>query len=205
MKLATDIDQQCRHCGLKKSKLDLYCYYKWDDARWSDKREIAPSGAFPAPVQFCPNCKRFYYIDAEDVLIDSVDEYNWIDPLSYEMILPSIRDCLNFDWSPETELRQRLLIMWTFNDKFYRSSTTEVPSERDVTVAMWNLLSLTKLLSDPVMTAEVLREAKKYVQVLKVAKNAIVEDDKKCIMDKIQKLALKGNHKPFKILDEDIC
>ena len=92
MKLATEIDLQCKHCGYKKSKLDLYSYFKWDDAKWSDKRELAPDQAFPAPVQFCPNCRHFYYIDAESVIIKDVDDYNWIEPLSYDKILLSVRD-----------------------------------------------------------------------------------------------------------------
>ena len=80
-------DLKCKHCGFKKSKLDLYCFFQWDDARWSDNREVAPSQAIPGPVQFCPNCRHFYYIDAAAVLIDDVDDYNWIEPLSYEKIL----------------------------------------------------------------------------------------------------------------------
>ncbi|MBQ7812068.1 MAG: hypothetical protein IJZ70_06645 [Bacteroidales bacterium] len=199
LRFTSEKDLQCKHCGFVKPRLDLYCYFLWDDAKWSDKRELSPSKAFPAPVQFCPNCKRFYYIDAEDVLIDDMNKYNWIKPLSYDNLLPSIGDWFNFDWSPKTELKQRLLLLWTFNDKFYRNSTVAEPSETDINVAMWNLLSLAKLLNDPIMVAEVFREAKKYSWCLKVAENAVIEDDMKHIMDKIQALAQKGDNKPFKI------
>lgn len=193
-------DLKCKHCGFKKSKLDLYCFFQWDDARWSDNREVAPSQAIPGPVQFCPNCRHFYYIDAASVLIDNVDDYNWIEPLSYEKILPSILDWLDFDWSPQVEFKQRLFLLWTFNDKFYRQPTEEQPSETDITVYRWNLLHLVKLCNDPIMIAEFLREASKFDMSLKVARNAEVEDDGKHIMEKIQSLAQKGDNKPFRIL-----
>jgi hypothetical protein len=199
MKFTTDTDLQCKHCGFKKSKLDLYCFSQWDDARWSDMRELAPNQAIPAPIQFCPNCKHFYYIDAAAVFIDDVDGYNWIEPLSYEKILPSILDWLHFDWNPLIEFKQRLFLLWTFNDKFYRRPTEEQPSETDITVYRWNLLRLSQLSNNPMMIAEVFREASKFDWSLKVARKAEVEDDNKHIMEKIQSLAQNGDSKPFRI------
>lgn len=194
LRFTSEKDLQCKHCGFVKPKLDLYCYFSWDDAKWSDKREIAPNRAFPAPVQFCPNCKRFYYIDADDVLIDEVDNYNWIEPLSYDTILPSIRDWFYFDWSPKTELKQRLLLLWTYNDKYYRNLIPAKPSETDIAVSKWNLLRLAKLLNDPIMLAEVLREAAKYDMCLKVTRSADVEDDRRHILEEIQVHAQEGDN-----------
>ena len=64
-----------------------------------------------------------------------VKDYNWIEPVDYEAILPSIREYDNFDWSPVIEYNQRLMLMWAYNDKFYRSETGDVPSEFDMKVA----------------------------------------------------------------------
>ena len=65
LRLSTKEDLKCKHCGFVKERLDLYCYFAWNGGQWSDRRELAPNQAVPALVQYCPNCHRFYYIDAE--------------------------------------------------------------------------------------------------------------------------------------------
>lgn len=43
MRMSTKDDLQCKHCGHVKERLDLYCYFAWEDGVWSDQRETAPN------------------------------------------------------------------------------------------------------------------------------------------------------------------
>lgn len=198
-RLSTKEDLQCKHCGYVKKRLDLYCYFAWNDGEWSDRRETAPKCAVPALVQYCPKCHRFYYIEAEGVHMTDVNDYNWIEPVEYEAIAPSIREYDNFDWSPIIEYNQRLILMWAYNDKFYRGQVEVERSEFDIKVARWNLLNLTKFYDDPLMVAELLREAELYDDCLEVAATAEVDGNQRILLDKIVKLAQSQEYKPFKI------
>ena len=200
-KLSTKDDLQCKYCGYVKERLDLYCYFAWDDGAWSDRRENAPKCAVPALVQYCPKCHRFYYIDAEGVRMTDVNDQNWIEPVEYEAIEPSVREYDDFDWDAAIEYNQRLRLMWAYNDKFYRGAVKVERSEFDIRVARWNLVHLTKFYDDHVMVAELLREAEMYDECLKVAADADVYGDEKILLERIVELAQKQDHKPFKISD----
>lgn len=199
MKLSTQEDLRCKHCGHVKERLDLYCYFLWQDGKWSDERETAPNQAVPALVQYCPKCKRFYYIEAESVLMKDVNDYNWIEPVEYDAILPSAREYDNYDWKPAIEFNQRLRLWWAYNDKFYRNSSNAAPTDFDKRVSKWNLLNLTRFYEDPVMISELLREAEMYEDCLKVATSAEVDIENKPILDKIIALAQKKDNRPFEI------
>ena len=201
LRLSGKEDLKCKHCGHVKERLDLYCYFSWSDGIWSDQRHLAPNQAVPALVQYCPNCHRFYYIDAEGVLMKDVKDYNWIEPVDYEAILPSIREYDNFDWSPVIEYNQRLMLMWAYNDKFYRSNSGDVPSEFDVKVAKWNLINLTQFYNDSIMICELLREAGLFEDCLKEAADAMVDEQSKAVLDRIVTLAKQEDKRPFKIAD----
>ena len=199
MRMSTKDDLQCKHCGYVKERLDLYCYFAWNDDSWSDRRETAPQCAVPALVQYCPRCHRFYYIEAEGVLMTDVNDYNWIEPVEYEAIAPSVREYDNFDWSPACEYNQRLRLWWAYNDNFYRGSPSDIPTDFDKRVARWNLLNLTGFYENPVMISELLREAEMYEDCLKVATSAEVNKDNKPMLDKIISLAQKKDNRPFMI------
>ena len=201
LRFTSEKDLQCKHCGFVKPRLDLYCYFLWEDGKWSDQRECAPNQAVPALVQYCPNCHRFYYIDAEAILIKNVNDYNWIEPVDYDVILPSIREYDNFDWSPVIEYNQRLMLMWAYNDKFYRSNSGDVPSEFDVKVAKWNLINLIQFYNDSIMICELLREAGLFEDCLKEAVDAMVDEQSKAVLDRIVTLAKQEDKRPFKIAD----
>ena len=203
MRMSTKEDLQCKHCGHVKERLDLYCYFAWNGGIWSDRRHLAPNQAIPAIVQYCPKCHRFYHILAEGVLIKDVKEYNWIEPVEYEVILPSIREYDNFDWEPVAEYNQRLFLMWAYNDKFHRNSQNAIPTDFDKRVARWNLINLTGFYEDPVMVAELLREAEMYDDCLKVAASANVDIAARQILDRIIELAQQQDNKPFKISDSE--
>ena len=199
MKFTTKNDLQCTHCGHIKSKLDLYCFFAWQDGNWSDRREWAPQAAVPALVQYCPECKRFYHIYAEAVHMTDVKDYNWIEPVDYMAVVPSAREYDDFDWSPIAEYNQRMILMWAYNDTFYRGQGAQ-PSDFDKSVARWNLLNLTGFFEDPVMIAELLREAEMYEDCLKVISEAQVDDpDAMAVMARIKGLAESGDNKPFKL------
>lgn len=51
LRFTSEKDLQCKHCGFVKPRLDLYCYFLWEDGKWSDQRECAPNQAVPALVQ----------------------------------------------------------------------------------------------------------------------------------------------------------
>lgn len=200
LRFTSEKDLQCKHCGFVKPRLDLYCYFLWEDGKWSDQREQAPNQAIPALVQYCPKCKRFYYIEAEGMLMKDVNDYNWIEPVEYEAILPSVREYDDFDWSPVIEYNQRLFLIWAYNDKFYRGSSDAVPSEFDIHLAKWNLVNLTRFYNDPVMVSELLREAGMYDDCLKVAESAQLEEqDSILLLDRIVSLAQQKINRPFKI------
>ena len=119
------------------------------------------------------------------------------------MILPSIREYDNFDWEPVAEYNQRLFLMWAYNDKFHRNSQNAIPTDFDKRVARWNLINLTGFYEDPVMVAELLREAEMYDDCLKVAASANVDIDDRKILDRIIELAQQQDNKPFKISDSE--
>ena len=204
LRLSTHKDLQCTHCGFTKSKLDLYCYFAWNDGIWSDMRHIAPNQAVPALVQYCPQCNRFYYIEAEGVYMTSTNDYNWIEPVDYAAILPSVKEYDGFAWSPVIEYNQRLCLLWAYNDHFFRNPLRATPSEEDKKIAKNNILALVKLLSDPLIIAELLREAEEYDLALRFiadAEDTDLDDEEKAVLYKIKDLALNHNNRPFKVSD----
>ena len=50
MRLSTNKDLQCKYCVFTKSKLDLYCYFAFDEY-WSDLRHLAPDMATEIPSE----------------------------------------------------------------------------------------------------------------------------------------------------------
>lgn len=207
MKFADESCLKCKHCGFVKPRLDLYCYFKWNGGRWSDMREQAPQQAIPAIVQYCPACKRFYYIEAEGVRMTDVNDYVWIEPVEYRVILPSIREYDKFDWDPIIEYNQRLLLMWAYNDTFYRDPEGPEPTDLDKKVARWNLSRLMGFTNNPIELTEYLREAEYYDECLRLVEKAesalgaeLSEEDKD-ILARIAELARQHDCKPFKISD----
>jgi hypothetical protein len=77
-----------------------------------------------------------------------VNDYNWIKPVEYETIAPSVREYDDFDWDAAIEYNQRLRLMWAYNDKFYRGAVKVERSEFDIRVARWDLVHLTKFYDD---------------------------------------------------------
>ena len=116
-----------------------------------------------------------------------------------EAILPSVREYDHFDWESVIEYNQRCLLLWAYNDKFYRNPTVEKPTEFDLRVAKWNLLNLTKFYEDPVMIAELLREAGMFDECLDVASKAKVCEEQINVLDKIIRMAQDHDNRPFMI------
>lgn len=203
MKFSTEKELQCTHCGAIKDRLDLHCYYFWDKGECSDLRELAPQQAVPAIVQFCPSCRRFYHIEKEGVVIKSIGDFNWIDPVTYDAIKPSIVEYDKFEWSAAAEYNQRLRLLWAYNDFFYRENEQRIPAEDDKMIAKWNLLHLTNFFRDPIMIAELLREAEMFDECLKVANKASLNIKNNPMLEHIVTLAESQNNKPFKIMQKE--
>mgnify|MGYP003294253600 FL=1 len=201
MILATENDLQCKYCGFVKDKLDLYCYFLWQDGFWSDLRHIAPNQAVPALVQYCPKCKRYYFIEVDGVHMKSTADYRWIEPVEYDDIVASIKEYSKYDWSETVEFNQRLRLMWAYNDTFYRSGSSRVPTEYDRAVAKENLIRLSEFYQDPIVVAEFLREAEMYDECLQLAGKIApdAEGFERVVLGKVIDLALKQDNKPFKI------
>ena len=114
-------------------------------------------------------------------------------------VVPSAREYDDFDWSPIVEYNQRMILMWAYNDTFYRGQGAQ-PSDFDKSVARWNLLNLTGFFEDPVMIAELLREAEMYEDCLKFISETQVNDpDAMAMLARIKGLAEAGDNKPFKL------
>ncbi len=199
MKLSTKGDLQCKHCGFTKSKLDLYCYFACD-GYWSDLRHIAPNQAVPALVQHCPKCNRYYYISAEGVEIFNTSDYNWIEPVDYDAILPSVSEYDKFDLDIIVEYNQRLRLMWAYNDKFYRESSSSEPTEYDKTIAKNNLLRLAEISkSNPYIIIECLREAQMYEESINIATEISSEGVTRDLINRVVSFAKQNDSKPFPI------
>jgi hypothetical protein len=199
MILATEKDLQCKHCGFIKDKLDLYCYFAWNDGFWSDLRHSAPNQAIPALVQYCPNCKRYYFIEVEGVMMKSTRDYNWIEPVEYDDIKPAVKEYAGFDWVLPVEFTHRHHLLWAYNDTFYRNYSTRIPTEADKEIARENLLRLAELYQDPIVVAEFLREAEMYKECLELAETIQPEGFEVVVLDRIITLAREGDNKPFKV------
>ena len=127
-------------------------------------------------------------------------DYNWIEPVDYDAILPSVSEYDKFDWDIILEYNQRLRLMWAYNDKFYRDSLSPEPTEYDKSIAKNNLLRLAEISKgNPYIVLECLREAQMYEECINIATEISSEGVTRDLINRVVSFAKQNDSKPFPI------
>ena len=155
----------CPHCGKRKSKLELLCYYRFDDGMWSDYRHLLPQSAQPAMVQHCPNCDKYYAIQSGPILIQTTENFEFIEPVSFEYFKKCYASLSSLKMDEIQEFNHRLWMISAYNDDYYRTPIG-MPTEEDKNIHKENLIHICQIIPLGFGKAEFLREAGLFEECL---------------------------------------
>lgn len=104
----------CPHCGHKKEILQLISGNTFDAVQWSDAKLVAPMLPKASPVQKCPQCGKFYFlneVESEEGTNYSLEE-GWLD---FDDAVKAYEE-LNDNSDPEKSELLLLIVVWAYND-----------------------------------------------------------------------------------------
>lgn len=103
----------CPHCGAKKELIQLMSGNTCGLEQWSDVKQIAPMLPQPSPVQKCPHCNHYYFLNK--VKIKQGNSYSfekgW---LSFEDSVEAFKELNNNELDNLGLLT--IIVTWAFND-----------------------------------------------------------------------------------------
>lgn len=195
----------CPHCGAEKSVLSLASGNTFGASQWSDTKKVYPMLPQVSPVQYCPECKKYYLLSQCEQREGTGSSFE-----RGELTFDQLKEaCLQFENAELEDDQQRTLyfeLLYAFNDKFNREGGLLEPSSEDaaymkqVLQKIISLMTDPKLGIDPILEAEFLREAGCFEASLDALTRYVSEGDLlDAIAAGIKERALDQNPRAFRI------
>ena len=178
----------CPHCGGKKEIIQLMSGNTFGAVLWSDSKEIAPMFPRVSPVQKCPTCGHYFFLN--EAQIEEGDTYSseegW---LSFDDAIEAFHE-LNDDKN-RLELLT-IIVVWAFNDMLRQEGS---PTQEQYEVFRTTVSSSLKhsiLSNSKLLRAELYRELGDFNECICVLDEYVPENDflagiKTSIIDRAQK------------------
>ncbi len=185
----------CPHCGGKKEIMNLLSGNTIGARLWSDNKQVAPMLPSPSAVQKCPHCKHFYLLSRQTDAEYGEDYSNELGTLTYKEIKKALKESADWNMNQEEKLSVRLLLLWTYNDKYTRGIPTEeqnIPKKEEAYINE-NIDTLLTLVTDHVFKAELFRERGKFEECIQELK--LVDTKEKFIESIVSKMSKKAKAK----------
>lgn len=197
---------ECPFCGAKKKLISLESGNTFGGKLWSDTKGEYPMLPEPSPIQKCPGCGKYYFID--QAKSSEGDECSFEKgELSYDELKQARCQFENsFDINSKTGYKQVLYIelLYAYNDAFTRSDSSSELSNEDVlyfTGVVNELLSSD--CTDPILKGELLRELGRFDESVEHLKELQKDNpDMRWVIDPIVNHALQKDKNPFVIPQE---
>jgi len=197
---------ECPFCGAKKEILSLMSGNTFGGRQWSDTKCEYPMMPDPSPIQKCPHCGKFYFID----MVNSSEGENCSleqGNLSYEEL--KLAAAQFEDPSAEAlddvhRVSLYLNLLYAYNEEYNRpESKSEAPQEE--VAYMTNIMNemLDSDQVDIILKGELLRELGRFDEALEQL-NWVREQypDFAWVLDKLIDHARQKDPKPFVVTEK---
>lgn len=180
----------CPHCGGEKEIVQIVSGNTYGAWLWSDSKQVAPMLPHVSPIQKCPTCGHYYFLEHAYIKEGDTysDEEGW---LSFDDAIEAF-NALNDDERQQRLELLTIIIAWAFNDMIRNK---EVPSQEQYEVfktTVSNNLKQPILSNNQLLKAELYREIGEFDECLATLEkfnpeNEFLADIRKQIMDRAQK------------------
>lgn len=162
----------CPDCGGKKEVLNLASGNTFHGTLWSDTRRIYPMLPEVSPIQKCPHCGRYYFMEEAKsrTCLASNSYSNELGELNFDELKEAREQMSNLSLSDKQQWILNYQLFLAYNDKFRRGleEVASHPSEEDESIfgqVVEELLVGANPSSDSdILQAELLRETGRFDQ-----------------------------------------
>ena len=197
---------ECPFCGAKKELISLESGNTFGGKLWSDTKCEYPMLPEPSPIQKCPECGKFYFID--QATSSEGDDWSFEKgELSFEELKQAkcqFEDSFDINSKPGYKNLLYITMLYAYNDAFTRPDSSLEASQDDIlcfTEIADELLKSNDI--DLILKGELLRELGRFdesVEHLRVLQRDI--PDMRWVIDPIIDHALQKDRKPFLFPEE---
>lgn len=163
----------CPYCGKEKEIFRLLSGNTFGSVLWSDAKEVAPMCPSASPIQKCPRCGHFYFL--EKVLLKEGDKYSeqkgWLD---FEDALKANVELSSL--SIEQEETLTLVLVWSYNDKIRNGCDPGIEQYTHFKNILESKLMLPIFQHNVLLKAELYREIEKYDECVKILNEFKIPD-----------------------------
>lgn len=205
----------CPYCGGKKSVMSLISGNTIGATVWSDTRRHYPMLPEVSPIQQCPHCFRFYFIEqaAQSYSVEDhseVSSFGELGTLDFDQLKMAKKQMKGITL---TKMQRWILnhqIFMAYNDKYQRGAMNEniIPDEEDRLLfenIVEELLDGIEEGKDyELFHAELLREAGRFEESRAVLSN-ITDDSDEWIVKAMIRQIENGNKIPFLLIEGGNC
>ena len=179
----------CPYCGGKKEVMSLISGNTCGGTVWSDTRRHYPMLPEVSPIQKCPDCGRYYFIEQakseyakdDDSEIRSFEE---LGTLNYHELKEAKEQMKHLTLSDMQRWILNHLLLMAYNDEFRRNPQKErhIPSKEDAEIFEHTVQELLKGIDTSedynLFHVELLRETGKFDEAMEILKQNKTEDDR---------------------------
>jgi len=149
---------ECPFCGAKKSLISIASGNTCGGKLWSDTKAEYPMLPEPSPIQKCPECGKFYFINQAKSSIGDTCSFEEGE-LSFEELKQAKRqfeDSFDINSKLDYKILLYIRLLYAYNDTYTRlEALSEAPQEDIITMEIMKLA--TKVV--PILKGEALPEA----------------------------------------------
>jgi hypothetical protein len=203
---------KCPFCSGKKEVMSLISGNTCGATVWSDTRRNYPMLPEISPIQQCPHCSRYYFIEQAEQEYGSQNSYSSeLGKLTFDQLKDAKQQ---FESVTLTDTQTRVInhqLFMAYNDKFQRPNDNlefeAEPSEEDLRIFENAINELIKGLDSSedsmLFHAELLRELGKFSES-KALLSACENHGNQWIVDKMLKHVEAHDKRPFLLFEDGI-
>lgn len=198
----------CPFCGGRKEVMSLVSGNTYDGTLWSDTRSDYPMLPRVSPIQQCPHCKKYYFME------DAKQEYGEEETFSFDLgklDFENLKEAKKqMDALPLPKARRWVLnceLFMAYNDSFRRDPEKDAPTpgEEDETLYRDTIEELLDGIDRSeqyeLFQAELLRETGRFAEASAVLRNHKSDDDK-WIVDAMLRHIDQSDTAPFLLVKD---
>ncbi len=160
----------CPFCKGEKPVIQLASGNTFGATQRSDLKTDYPMLQTPSPIQKCPHCGRYFFTNITESRKASFQSFDK-EELTYEQIKEALQQFENTTLEKENEILLRLLFVQTYNTTFQLEGVPNqpIPTEEEKNLFCHQVERLIEIWEiEPIVKAELLREAGQFDQSLKL-------------------------------------
>ena len=201
----------CPYCGGKKEVMSLASGNTFLGTVWSDTRRDYPMLPEVSPIQQCPHCKKYYFIEQANPEHSKDPEsemrsFGQLGKLTFTELKEAIKQMESLSL---TKMQRWILnhqFFMAYNDEYRRTPQNGIKEPTEIDKALynkivWELLDGIENSSDyELFHAELLRETGCFEEAKKILSKHTAEEDK-WVVDAMLRHIEEGDTAPFLLIE----